>query len=187
MNMSADPTAQDVDAQLRSVIPSNADIQAEKNLTRRAVLAATQRILLGQPKHVPPGSTSITHLAVEAQIGRHHLYTSLADLRNRFEYLRDRAVEQTPEEHKLQSALDRAKAEIVRLRDLQKRTRQDANDWRALTELLARGITTLQEALHQEQMKSERLVRRFRKLEERSGEAPSNVLMHRRKGTNPIG
>lgn len=162
-------------------LPSSSEISGEKNPIRKDLLAAMQRILLGNPKLVPPGSMSLSHFAQEANQGRHHLYQAHSDLRDRFEYLRDRADTPTEKEAGLQRSLDGAKAEVAKLRDLQSRTRQEARDWKALTDLLARVINTLQEELHQEQIKSGRLARRLRRLEKQSGQSQTVVLMHRRQ------
>lgn len=160
--------------------PSNAEIEREKDPVRKDILSAMQRIHLGHPKRVPLGAKSISHLAKEAGIGRHYLYQSHSDLKDRHEYLRDRADQPTEKEAKLQSRADRYRSEIAELRDLQGRTRQEATDWKALTELLARVINTLQEELHQEQIRSERLARRLRKVDEQMGQPSAVVVMHRR-------
>jgi AcrR family transcriptional regulator len=160
--------------------PSNFEIERERDSTRREILAAMQRILLGHPKYVPPGATSVSQLAKEAKLGRHHLYQKHPDLRYRYEYLRDRRGQPTERETELQLLLDRTKSEIVEMRGLQSRTRQEANDWKALSELLARAINTLQEGLHQEQVKAGRLARRLGKLEGQEGQSSTVVLLHRR-------
>lgn len=159
--------------------PSNSEIEREKDSTRREILAAMQRILLGHPKYVPPGANSVSHLAQEAKLGRHHLYQKHPDLRYRYEYLRERRGQPTEKETELQLLLDRTKSEIKKIRGLQSRTRQEANDWKALTELLARAINTLQEGLHQEQIKAGRLARRLGKLEDQEGHSSTVVLLHR--------
>lgn len=161
--------------------PSNAEIIGEKNQARAKILSAMQRILLGHPRVVQPGSTSISHLAEEAGIGRHHLYQGSADLRHRFEYLRDRHIQPTEKELNLQASLDQSTSEVGRLRVLQSKTRREAEDWKALTELLARAINTLQEELHQEQIKATRLTRRIRRLEEKYDVPSPVILMHRRQ------
>lgn len=165
--------------------PSNAEIQGEKDPIRRDILAAMQRILLGCPRHVPPGSTSVSHLAQEAQIGRHHLYQSHPDLRDRYSYLCDRADRPTEKEAALRAALDRTKTELTRMRELQTRTRQQASDWRALTEVLARAINVLQEELHQEQIKAERLADRLGRIEKQPAPSSPVVLLHRRQRREP--
>jgi chromosome segregation ATPase len=138
-------------------IPTNTEIAAEKDVVRRAILSAIQRILLGQPKSVPTGATSISHLALEANVGRHNLYQSHSDLRDRYEYLRDSAHKPTFQESRLQSELDAAKAEIKRLIELQSRTVRRAENWQALTETLERAVNVLQEEFRLEQLKSRRL------------------------------
>ena len=111
-------------------LPGNAEIAREKDPTRRAIIAAIQRILLGQPKHIPPGAISISHLAQEAQVGRHHLYQSHPDLKDRYEYLRDRSRQPTEKELGLRHELDEAKAKITQLRDLQARTHERSQNWK---------------------------------------------------------
>lgn len=167
---------------LKTAPPSNAEIEREQDPTRKAILAAIQRLLLGQPKHVPPGAGSLSVLAREAKVGRHHLYQGHMDLRDRYEYLRDRADAPTEKEADLQRLLDRSKSEVVRILRLQAKTKSEADNWKALSELMARAVNVLQEELHEEQIRAGRLAKRLRKLQEEVEQAPSVVLMRRRPG-----
>lgn len=160
-------------------LPSNSEIEREKDPTRKEILAAIQRVLVGHPKIVSPGAYSISDLAKEAGHGRHHLYQDSADLRHRYEYLRDRANEPTQKEVALQRKLDRTEAELVRMEALQTQTKQKAKDWKELAELLARAINTLEEELHQEQVSTSRLARKLRRLEQQLGQTPPIITMHR--------
>lgn len=146
---------------MATTIPSNAELAAEADPVRRAVLEAIQRLLLGQPRHVRPGACSISDLAREADVARHHLYQTYSDLRARFEYLRDRAQTPTQVETALNEALVKAKQEIMRLEQLQTRTRAESLNWKGLCELLQRAVNVLQEELRQEQLKADRLGRRL--------------------------
>lgn len=128
-------------------------------------------MLLGQPRLVPTGAMTISDLAREAGVGRHTLYRS-PDLKERFEYLRDKAQEPTPSELRLQEQLEAAKAEIRRLRQVQSRTRDEAGNWKALCLILERAINVLQEELRQEQEKSRRLIARLEKVKAKRGSAP---------------
>lgn len=161
--------------------PSKAEIDRESDPRRRKILAAMQQLLLGQPKHVQPGATSISDLANEAQVGRHHLYQQHSDLRSRYEYLRDRSHEPTQKEIDLQDALVRRQAEIANLKDLQSKTRQEASDWKGLAEVLARVVNVQQEELHQEQSKTQRLTRRLRQLQQQEKRESPVILLHKRK------
>jgi chromosome segregation ATPase len=162
--------------------PSNSEIEREKDPIRKEILAAMQRILLGHPKYVPPGANSVSNLAKEAKVARHNLYQGHSDLRDRYEYLRDRADQPTEREAEIRRVLETTKAEITKIRDLQSRTRREADDWKALSELLARAINTLQEEIHQQQIRAERLARRLRRVEKQAGQASTVVMMHRRTG-----
>ncbi|MEO8220380.1 MAG: hypothetical protein ABI563_06310 [Specibacter sp.] len=154
-----------------AAIPNNAEIENEDDSSRRAILAAMQRILLGQPKWVPVGATSISDLAREAQVGRHVLYRA-TDLKDRFTYLRDTAHQPTAPEQQLHEQIVKLKSEATSLRELQSRTHERAENWKALCTTLERAINVLQEELRQEQIKTERLARRLDNLKEKTGSAP---------------
>lgn len=158
----------------RAAAPSNAEIAGESDPIRRALLAAMQRIVLGHPKLVPPGTTSISHLAQEAGVGRHHLYQTHPDLKDRYEYIRDHAVTFSEQEVKLQAALSRAEADIVHFRELHSRSFAHAEHWKATAETLSRVINVLQEELRQEQLRSNRL---GRKLETKAAEGSPVIAM----------
>lgn len=140
-----------------AVIPSNAEVSAESDDVRRAILGAMQRMLMGHPKRVTTGALSTSHLALEAGVGRHYLYQTHPDLRERFQYLRDESDTLTQNEEKSRSDSLKARAEIVRLVELQARTSARAENWKDLTETLERAINVLQEELRNEQLKSMRL------------------------------
>jgi len=144
-----------------ATMPTNRKVAAETDPVRRAILGAIQRLLLSQPRHVRPGASSISDLAREAEVARHHLYQTHPDLKARFEYLRDRAQTPTQAEASLTEALEKAKQEITRLEQLQTRTRTEALNWKGLCEVLQRAINVLQEELRQEQLKTERRSRRL--------------------------
>lgn len=154
-----------------AAIPDNAEIENEDESSRRAILAAMQRILLGQPQRVPVGATTISDLAREAQLGRHVLYRSL-DLKDRFAYLRDAAHPPTASEVQLHEHIAKLKSEAASLRELQSRTHERAENWKALCATLERAINVLQEELRQEQIKTVRLTHRLDNLKEEAGSAP---------------
>lgn len=162
-----------------TTVPSNTEIDKETDLTRKKILGAIQRILGGYPKHVPPNAVSVAQLATEAGVGRHNLYQAHSDLRERFEYLRDKAQQPTEKEAELCQLLDRAKSEVSRLQALQLASSKSARNWRELSELLARAINTLQEELLKEQTKARRLAKRIKNLESAAA-SPGVILMHRR-------
>jgi predicted RNase H-like nuclease (RuvC/YqgF family) len=161
-------------------VPSSTEIAGERNPTRKDILGAMQRILAGYPRHVPPGAASVVNLATEARIGRHHLYQAHSDLRERFEYLRDKAQQMTEKEAELSETLNRTKLEFAKLQALQSTTLKSARDWKALSQLLARAINTLQEELHKEQTKTRRLEKRLGKLEAMVAPPSSVIPMQRR-------
>lgn len=156
--------------------PSNDEIDAETDAVRRSLLAGIQRMLLGQPQRVPVAALSISNLATEANVARHHLYQGHRDLRERFEFLRERAGEPTAAENELRRALETALADTARLRQLQHRTHEQAEHWKALSQVFQRAINVLQEELRQEQVRSERLARR---LQASTGEASGAIVLLR--------
>jgi AcrR family transcriptional regulator len=169
-----------------AAIPDNAEIENESDSSRRAILAAMQRILLGQPKWVAVGATSISDLAREAQVGRHVLYRSL-DLKDRFAYLRDKAHQPTAPELQLHEQMAKLKSQVTSLRQLQSRTHDRAESWKALCATLERAINVLQEEIRQEQIRSERLARRLNDLnpDPGSGSAPVIPLRPRLSPQHP--
>src|SRR4051812_24911332 len=107
-------------------IPTDDEIAREPDAVRRAILSAMQRILAGSPRTVRPGSDSVLQLAVEAGVGRHHLYRRDPDLRLRFERLKASLDRPTDEEARLRTRLDDAKDEVRRLTQLQADTRAES-------------------------------------------------------------
>ena len=167
-----------------ATIPDNAEIENEDDSSRRSILAAMQRILLGQPQRVPVGATSVSDLAKEAQLGRHVLYRS-PDLKDRFSYLRDKSHQPTASEVQLHEQMAKLKSETTSLRELQSRTHEHAENWKALCTTLERAINVLQEELRQEHIKTERLTRRLNNLKEESGSAPVIPLRPRPGSQHP--
>lgn len=167
-----------------AAIPDNVEIENEDESSRRAILAAMQRILLGQPQRVAVGATSISDLAREAQVGRHVLYRS-PDLKDRFAYLRDKAHQPTAAEVHLHEQIAKLKSEATSLRELQSRTHERAESWKALCTTLERAINVLQEELRQEQIKTERLTRRLNGLKAETGPAPIIPLRPRPSPQHP--
>ena len=141
--------------------PTNSEITREKDPVRKAILSAMQRILSGYPKRVLPGATSISDLAAESETGRHHLYQSHPDLRERFEYLRDLADQPTQREADALAKLETAKTEIAQLKELQARTRSEATELHDCLENLLRDNVVLQEQSRSESIKADRLERKL--------------------------
>lgn len=150
-------------------VPDNAEIAKETSSSRKSVLSAIQRMMLGQPRLVPVGAMTISDLAREAGVGRHTLYRS-PDLKDRFEYLRDKAEEPTSAELRLKAQMEDLKVEVKRLRHLQSSTKDDASKWKSLCLILGRAINVLQEELRQEQDKSGRLLARLEKAKAKKGQ-----------------
>lgn len=132
----------------RAQIPDNEEIENDDNSSRRSILAAMQRILLGQPKWAPIGATSISDLAREAQIGRHELYRSL-NIKDRFAFIRNTAHQPTASEVQHHAQIAKLKSEATDLRQFQPRTHQRTESWKALCTTLERVINVLQEELRQ--------------------------------------
>ncbi|WP_020099420.1 hypothetical protein [Mycobacterium sp. 360MFTsu5.1] len=96
--------------------PTEDEINAERNPTRKAVLIAMQSLLTGEPapKAINRGKRSVVALANEAGVGRTRLVrgalSDLADWMDRAVAKQDEVV--TPQEHalnkKLQAMLERA-------------------------------------------------------------------------------
>lgn len=101
---------------LRDWPPTEDEISAERNPTRKAVLVAMRSLLTGEPspKPINRGKRSVVALANEAGVGRTRLVrgalSDLADWMDRAVAKRDEVV--TPQEHelnrKLQVTLERA-------------------------------------------------------------------------------
>lgn len=141
-----------------SARPTNAEIRQEQDPTRRAILAAMIRLLDSMPTRVPAGALTVRHLAAEANVGRHHLYQSCRDLRDRFQALSAGHTGIDVEEAREKVA--RAQSQVARLKALQKRTYDEMRMWKATCGVFERAINVLQEELRQEQLKSERLKRK---------------------------
>ncbi|WP_157437802.1 DUF5930 domain-containing protein [Actinoplanes subtropicus] len=131
-------------------------------------------MLLGQPKSVPVGSLTVKDLAAEAQIGRFHLYQKHPDLRDRFEFLRDRANRPSEKEAQLGARIEEFKAEIDRLRKSLSETALERDNWKALAEMAVRATAVLQEETVQAQRRAERLARRLERAT--SAATPSTVV-----------
>lgn len=126
---------------------------------RREIMSAMRRMLSGSPLRVPAGALTVRHLAVEAEVGRHHLYQSCDDLRERFQLLSE--GHQGDDVDAAREKAERAGAELARVRALHKRTSQEKRMWKDTCEVLQRAINVLQEELRQEQLKSARLARKL--------------------------
>lgn len=160
-------------------LPTDHEIASEPDKRRRAILGAMQRILTGRPRHVPPGRDSVSQLAIEAGVGRHHLYQRNPDLRVRFERLRETGGQRTSREVELQRRLDDAVSEVRRLTILQSQTHHRTEQWKGLVDTLQRAINVLQEELRTEEIRSQRLEKRLGKVQEQGG-LPAPVLLRSR-------
>ncbi|CAH0123855.1 hypothetical protein SRABI98_00043 [Microbacterium sp. Bi98] len=140
------------------VAPTAREVQDEPDAVRSAILAAMRRISLHQPIRVSVGATTVRDLAVEAAVGRHHLYQSHPDLRDRFKALIEGEAGISYDE--AMDRLTRVKKELAQSRELQQKTRDEVRRWKATTEVLQRAVNVLQEELRQEQLKNARLTRR---------------------------
>ena len=142
-------------------LPTNAEIKAEPDPTRRAVMSAIQRLMLGHPKVVAPGDLSISSLAREAGVSRNELYRKCLDLRDRFEFVRDRSTTRSVVEEELAAKLEKSRTQRELLQRRYELMRAESANWKGLVELLERAINVLQQELRREQIQNERLSRRL--------------------------
>ena len=164
-------------------IPSNDEIEQESDAIRKAILSGMQRILLGQPRTVAPGADTFSHLAVEAQVKRHHLYQRHPDLKDRFEFLRDQSARRTDLETELEKRVEGLKIKVKRLTELQTTTRTEARHWRSVSETFARAINVLQEELRREQVTTARLAKKLKSSTELSTQSP---VVHIRPSSSAV-
>jgi hypothetical protein len=120
--------------------PTEDDINAERNPTRKAVLVAMRSLLTGEPapKPVNRGKRSVVALANEAGVGRTRLVRGalrdLADWMDRAVAKQDEVV--TPQEHELNKKL-----QVMRERALDaERKYEAARDKRAELEAVVQAL-----------------------------------------------
>jgi AcrR family transcriptional regulator len=159
--------------------PSNQEIRAERDGQRKAILAAMQRILNGTPQCVPVGATTFSHLAREAQVGRHVLYQLHPDLKDRFAHLRDGASKVSETERTLKGRVEDLEAELARSRSQLEQHREEAANWKGLSEVLTRALAVLQREADQERVRADRLARRLER-QSATATAPQIVSMPRK-------
>jgi DNA invertase Pin-like site-specific DNA recombinase len=100
-------------------------------------MAAMMRVLSGQPKLAEPGDLTITAVATEAQLKRHHLTHKHTDLKDLFYRLRDQHGNPASE-HKAATA-----AEAADLKSKLAEAREDARKWKSTAQTFARAINVL--------------------------------------------
>jgi hypothetical protein len=125
---------------LRDWPPTDDEINAERNPTRKAVLVAMRSLLTGEPapKSINRGKRSVVALANEAGVGRTRLVrgalSDLADWMDRAVAKQDQAV--TPQEHALNKQL-----EVMRERALNaERKYEAARDKRVELEAVVQAL-----------------------------------------------
>lgn len=101
------------------------------------LLAAMVKVLSGRPTLATPGDLTITAVAFEAQLKRHHLTHKHTDLKDLFYQLRDNHANPVTQ----QAAA--ATAEINELKDKLAQAHKDMCNWKATAHTFARTINVL--------------------------------------------
>lgn len=101
------------------------------------LLAAMVRVLSGRPTVATPGDLTITAVALEAQLKRHHLTHKHTDLKDLFYQLRDNHANPV-----IQQAAD-AVAEVAELKKKLARAQDDTRKWKSTAHTFARAINVL--------------------------------------------
>jgi len=125
--------------------PSPAEIFAEADPKRKAVLAAMTRILEKRPLHVAVGDTTRKALAAEAGVSRQSLYERHADLWDRFDSLRQSTRPAAAGMAELEQALEDARSKLATLRRQKDEAAEAARQARQMADVFARTIAVLQE------------------------------------------
>ena len=125
--------------------PSAVEIAAESDPKRKAVLGAISRIVEQRPLHIEIGDVTKKALAIEAGVSRQSLYERHADLWERFEFLRESALQVTPRERELEQELEVARADLATLRRQKDEATETAKLARQMADVFARTIAVLQE------------------------------------------
>lgn len=102
-----------------------------------ALLAAMVRVLSGQPVTATPGDLTITAVAIESGLKRHHLTHKHVDLKDLFYQLRDN--HQNPVKHDA----DQLRAEVEDLKRRLNEANAQRRKWKATAEAYARAIHLL--------------------------------------------
>jgi hypothetical protein len=125
--------------------PTQREINAEQDPTRRAVLAAMDRMLRGTPTITRPGLLSKAGLAREAQVDRNRITQgSCRDLGDRFAALvEQRRAPTTALEVQQQARIDTLLDELRSLTDAHTALVRDRDHWKASTHTLLRAIQVL--------------------------------------------
>lgn len=114
--------------------PSHAETFGD---TTAHIMAAMMRVLSGQPKLAKPGDLTITAVATEAQLKRHHLTHKHTDLKDLFYRLRDQPGNPASEQKAA------AAAEVAALKKKLAEAREDARKWKLTAHTFARAINVL--------------------------------------------
>lgn len=101
------------------------------------LLAAMVKVLSGRPILATPGDLTITAVAVEAQLKRHHLTHKHTDLKDLFYQLRDHHANPMTQ----QAAA--ATAEIKQLKKKLAEAHDDTRKWKTTAHTFARAINVL--------------------------------------------
>lgn len=107
------------------------------NDTIAHIMEAMMRVLSGQPNLAKPGDLTITAVATEAQLKRHHLTHKHTDLKDLFYRLRDQHGSPASEQKAA------AAAEVAALKKKLAEAREDARKWKSTAHTFARAINVL--------------------------------------------
>lgn len=125
--------------------PTPREINAEQDPTRKAVLAAMDRMLRGAPTITRPGLLSKAGLAREAQVDRNRITQgSCRDLGDRFAALvEQRRAPTTALEVQQQARIETLLGQLRSLTDTHTDLVRDRDTWKASTHTLLRAIQVL--------------------------------------------
>lgn len=125
--------------------PSRREIDAETHPTRKAVLAAMDRMLRGTPTITRPGLLSKAGLAREAQVDRNHITQgSCRDLGDRLATIAaERQQPATAREAEQQQRIENMTRQLADLTQTHAALRKERDKWQACTQTLLRAIQVL--------------------------------------------
>lgn len=157
--------------------PTEQEIKAEKNPSRKAVLSAMLRLLEGRSVH----NLSVAGLAREANVDRSKLTTgSMKDLGERLKNIIATQNEaQTPREVALMAEVARLKAAATQAEEKAAEAKAETKGWRATADTLTLSIAALHSDLKKAEMRIEMLNNQLKsqgeKVKELQGKAPSKA------------
>lgn len=110
---------------------------SDSDTTVTRLLGAMVRVLSGRPTHATPGDLTITAVATEAQLNRHHLTHKHTDLKDLFYQLRDSHA------NPVIAQAEEVAAEIAGLKEKLAKAHEETRHWKATAHTFARAINVL--------------------------------------------